>query len=375
MNIKRLMSTFTLCFYTTFIYSIQTMQEFPTICLTPPTITSNNVYELVTCIRPKHKNGFQVYGEIKNGKLIMHNYGHGGAGWTQLFGSVQKMVQEFEKKLIEHPEFKGKSICIIGAGCMGLYSAILLTQKGYKVKIVAHDFYNLTSHKAAGIFFPSSLYSTAQNKEVENQVNEATLQEYCAIINGTHQLFTSEVARFLPVYVDLETDYSGLDFWREPEFVTIDFGTGKKYSMKEYITIYINAVAIMQQLHRHVQALNIPTQQEYIASFDQIPDHIIINCSGLGAQQLNNDAELYPVQGHLITLKNQPNVEALNYILHTKVIQDGKEEWVYFVPKGEGLLGVTFLVGEASLDSNKQEFDRILERAQEYFGSYTNNKR
>ena len=33
--------------------------------------------------------------EIKNKKIIAHCYGHGRIGWTLLWGTVEKTVQEF----------------------------------------------------------------------------------------------------------------------------------------------------------------------------------------------------------------------------------------------------------------------------------------
>lgn len=336
--------------------------------LTPPSVSSEHIQERITCIRPKHAEGFQVYGEIKNNKLIVHNYGHSGGGWTLLFGSVQKTIDEFESKLAQNVSFKDQPICVVGAGCIGLYSAIRLTQKGYRVNIVAENFSNLTSHKAAGIFFPSSLYAPSVQDEQSKKVNTDCLQEYCAIINGSHSFITSCAAQFVPIYVDLETDYSGLGFWQDPKFVTVDFGNGKQYAMKEYITIFIDVLEMMAQLNAQIQALGIALEQKHVASFDDIREPIIFNCTGLGAQQLAHDAHLSPLQGHLMRLTNQPEKQKLNYIIHTKVMQRGKEAWVYFVPKWEGLLGVTFIEGEGRLDANCHEFDLMLERAQDYFG-------
>ena len=56
------------------------------------------------------------------------------------------------------------------------------------------------------------------------------------------------------------------------------------------------------------------------------------------------------------------------YILHVRVIQNGTPKYLYFAPKESGILGITYIKGEDSLESNKEEFDLILERAREYFG-------
>ena len=85
------------------------------------------------------------------------------------------------------------------------------------------------------------------------------------------------------------------------------------------------------------------------------------------------DPRIVPVQGHLITLKNQPDISALNYMINVKVIQKGpkgmRDELIYFAPKDEGIVGITFIRNQADLSANAHEFDRLLQRCKDFFGS------
>lgn len=336
-----------------------------TIHLTPPILSADHIQELVTCIRPKHADGYQLHGELKRDKLIIHNYGHSGSGWTLLFGVIEQVMEEFEQKLAENPQFKNKPVCVIGAGCMGLLSAITLARKGYTVKIVAEQFENIASDKAVGLFFPYTAFTPVYNKYQRAQ--EVSLREYTTIINGTHPFITPSAAQRLPQYVDLTTKYSRLNFWGPPRMVTLDFGNGTKHDVREYNTLFIHTFNMMQQMKEYATMLGISMQEQHVSSFDELQESIILNCTGLGAQQLNNDAGLIPVQGHIIKLKNQP-AACLQYIIHVRVMQHGKPAYVYFAPKASGVLGITYIEGEQRLDTNTHEFDLMLERARDYFG-------
>jgi hypothetical protein len=60
-------------------------------------------------------------------------------------------------------------------------------------------------------------------------------------------------------------------------------------------------------------------------------------------------------------------------MINVKVIQKGpkgmRDELIYFAPKDEGILGITFIRGQDSLTANQQEFDRLLERCRDFFGT------
>lgn len=342
------------------------MQDTPLVHLTPPLLSPDHIDQLVSCIRPKHTQGYQLYGEIKQDKLIIHNYGHSGSGWTLLFGVIEQLMAEFDTQLAQNPSFKNKPVCVIGAGCMGLLSAIYLAQKGYAVKIVAKEFEQIASDKAVGLFFPYTAFTPVYNKYQKAQ--EVALREYTAIIEGKHPFISSTAAERIPQYVDLTTKYSRLNFWGLPRMVTLDFGNGKQHQAREYNTLFIHTFSMMQQMKAYALKLGITFEHRTITSFTEIAESIIINCTGLGARELNNDAGLIPVQGHLICLKNQP-AAALTYVIHVRVLQNGKPTYIYFAPKASGILGITYIEGQDNLAANPHEYDLMLERARDYFGT------
>jgi glutamate dehydrogenase/leucine dehydrogenase len=120
--------------------------------ITPPRISAAHIKEKITCIRAHRERIFEVSTQVLHDKLICHNYGQGGAGWTYLFGCVNESMRQFDQQLQHTTAFKNKQISVIGSGCYGLLTAIMLARKGHSVRIVAKEINDVTSYKAAGFF-------------------------------------------------------------------------------------------------------------------------------------------------------------------------------------------------------------------------------
>lgn len=350
-----------------------------TVYLTPPRISADHIKEKITCIRAHRERIFQVTTETRGTQLICHNYGQGGAGWTFLFGCVHTSLRQFEQSRLHNPSWKNAPITVIGAGCYGLLTAILLARNGHSVRLVAENLNDLSSYKAAGFFFPRPRkISTPEECALFEAYGTESYRTYQAIINNEHP-FIQHGPLQLPAYYDPAIDpgfapYIKQGLIQEPELVTTDFGNGKAYSAMEYMTLFINSTHMMQELWRTIRELAIPITQAKVDSFDEIDTPIVFNCAGMGAQTLVPDVRVVPVQGHLITLKDQPPMSQLQYMINVRVTMATphgrlRDELIYFAPKESGILGITFIRGQSSLTANQHEFDRLLQRCIDYFGT------
>ena len=393
------------------------------IALSPPLLTDSHIKEKIICIRGHRERMFNTSFEYKEGKHLFHNYGQGGAGWTFLFGCVQESMRQFENDFSIRPKGLGfdaaeglthhrpstrlpiilsecneskeangkrgkfefsdaptlhkKPITIIGAGCYGLLTAILLKRAGHEVTIVAKETNAIPSYKAAGFFFPRPRkVSNAHETQIFLERGMESYATYLDITKGTHP-FIKAGPQLLPAYYGADIDpgfgpYIKEGLMPEAQNVIIDFGNGKKYEAREYHALFINACIMMQELQRNIHELNIPLIQKEIRSFDEIDDPIIFNCTNLGAKALAHDPKMIPIQGHLISLTNQPEASQLQYMINFRVTITNpngskRDELIYFAPKDEGILGITFLRGQDSLTSNQHEFDRLLQRSRDFF--------
>ncbi|BDC34199.1 hypothetical protein Noda2021_01570 [Candidatus Dependentiae bacterium Noda2021] len=347
------------------------------ITLTPPLIS--NIKEKITCIRGHRERIFNTSLEHQDHKYIFHNYGHGGAGWTFLFGCVHESIRQFEQVLLTMPSLRYTAIAVVGAGCYGLLTAILLARKGHNVTIYAKEQNTLASNKAAGFFFP-------RPRKVSNEFETAIFFErgmesyrtYLDILAGKHP-FIQHGPKLLPAYYGLDIDpgfgpYQARGLLGDAEQVIIDFGNNKSYPAMAYQTIYLNPGILMEELNRNSKELGIPIITQSIDSLTELTEDVVFNCSGLGAKKLAPDARMIPIQGHLITLTAQPDMSQLQYLINFKVVMmtpqnTPRYELLYYAPKDEGILGITFLRGQDSLTSNAHEFDRLLQRAHDFFGT------
>lgn len=349
-----------------------------TITLTPPLISSEHIQKKIICIRGHRERIFNVAPEKQKHQMLFHNYGQGGAGLTFLFGCVEESLQQFYAYRAAQGIPKNTPIVVVGAGCYGLLTACTLAHQGYRVKIIAEKTEHLPSHNGAGFFFPRHRRSsTPQEIHDFQKFSIASFLGYSTVIQHNHP-FIQRGPKIIPAYYDQAMN-PGLEalikrnLVPEPKKVTINFGGSTRHEVLQYQTLFINAHELMQELEQARKNFAIPLIQKKITSFDELEESLIFNCAGLGAGELAPDPLVGPVQGHLIALHNQPKPDQLNYLLNVKAPVDharGIEpnKLIYFTPKGEGLLGITFLRGRKTLQKNEHEFEKILNRCNAYFG-------
>lgn len=357
--------------------------------LTPPKLSKKTINEKIVCTRPMREGKFNISTELLNGKRIVHIYGHGGSGWTTLFGSVMKGIELFEKT---NPS-KDTPIRVVGSGCMGLTTAIELTRLGYQVKgITTKSLIDMPSWRAAGYFALVSVKTSPEEQANLNEIGMNTFLTYQQIDQGQHPYIHKKCVRFLPVYCSEDTDSGVEDLEARGmipprEYVTLDFGNGAvNPGYVKFMTYFMDTTALMRQLGKEVNRLKIPITIKEVKSFDDVSEEIVFNCTGLGSRELCNDQNLIPVRGHLVTLDTDSGKDHLNYMIYSKVKQDGKEEYIYMFPKNysitpenvkgtrcAGVLGGTFIPNVDKLPPAEQqqldekEFQRMLDRNAIFF--------
>ncbi|MES2344624.1 MAG: FAD-dependent oxidoreductase [Chlamydiota bacterium] len=365
--------------------------------LTPPIIKPASIDEKIMCTRPMREGKFNISSEEKEGKLLVHCYGHGGSGCTTSFGSVKKAIKLFEDQLGDLP---ATPIRVIGSGIIGMIAAIELSLKGYQVAgITAKEFYDIPSWKNAGYFALVSVQTDPEEQLNLNKIGLDTFKEFKVIHEGKHPYITSECARLLPVYCSVETEAGVEDLENEGliperEYVTLDFGNGViRPNFVKFITYFMDTTQIMIQLRETVAKLEIPVEEKEFKTFSEVTEEIVFNCSGLGAKSLNGDDKMVAVRGHLLNLNEQSGREHMNYMIYTKVKDaDGSDEYVYMFPKclqvtsdcpdGKvvyGTLGGTFIPGTDVMRTqeleqlDRTELDRLYSRNLNFFWGKTSD--
>ncbi|MBN8827509.1 MAG: FAD-dependent oxidoreductase [Sphingobacteriia bacterium] len=353
--------------------------------INPPRLEVENIGDNILCYRPKRRGEPRINIIELDNKIILNNYGQGGAGWTIAPGAANYLVNSFIDK---YPNVKkNEPIAVIGAGVKGLFTTIELLENGFKnIIIYAEEFDNLASHNAGASFAPPSSRSYPTLKDKIAGISIYSYNFYKSIVEKKHT-FLKSGARIIPAYY-LNKRQSPLErYVREgiispAKEVILDFKNGKTYKMFAYDDcIFIETAQIMDQLNSFLKKKEIIFNRIKINSFNKVKEKIIVNAAGIGAKELLDDKKMLPVQGHLVMLKNQ-NPENLNYTIFVdideKVDSNGNKyaHYFYIFPKSHlnakkediGVLGGTFIENADSTTPNFNEFQNVIENAKIFFG-------
>jgi glycine/D-amino acid oxidase-like deaminating enzyme len=123
--------------------------------ITPLHARMDRVFDITVCLRPFRAAGPRLDAEQVGDALVVHNYGHGGSGWSLSWGSGTIAVR---KAMASNPA----SVAVVGCGALGLTSAVLAQEAGAKVTIYARDLLPDTrSARATGSWTPDSRIALA----------------------------------------------------------------------------------------------------------------------------------------------------------------------------------------------------------------------
>lgn len=355
--------------------------------ISPPNIGEAYLGERILCYRPMKHGSPNLSVVQEGGKVIAHNYGHGGSGWTLGPGSAK-----YVNSLLINSDFgaelsnKSTPIAIIGAGLIGLFTAYDLINRGFSnITIYAEQLKTLPSHYAGGLLAPVSMDNDHAMQAIIDEIGIEAYRFYDGIANNQNADF-KKGARKVPSYFSSRDD-SGLEPYvgkvmGPAKDVILDFGNGTTRAMVVYDDgVFMNTALLMEELHTFMKRHHIEIIQQKIQSFNELNQRFIFNCSGLGSRELANDPALVPVQGHLIMLKNQipenMNYMILVYFGEGKTEMDQKVERSFYLfpkhlpdssPQDIGVMGGTFIEGGSPDKPNLKEFDTIVQGAKTFFG-------
>jgi D-amino-acid oxidase len=110
----------------------------------------DRIFRVTVCLRPFRAAGPRLDVERVGEKAVVHNYGHGGSGWSLSWGS-SAIATEKAMSLGE------REVAVVGCGALGLTSATLLQRAGAKVTIYAKERPpDVRSARATGSWTPDS---------------------------------------------------------------------------------------------------------------------------------------------------------------------------------------------------------------------------
>jgi D-amino-acid oxidase len=325
----------------------------------------DRVFRISVCLRPFRPAGPRLDVERVGEKTVVHNYGHGGSGWSLSWGSSQIAVE----KAMTTGE---REVAVIGCGALGLTSAILLQRAGAKVTIYAKERPpEVRSSFATGTWSPDSRVALA------NAVPAGFGDQWERMCRYSFQMYQS--------YLGSPGDPIE---WTDRYMLTDGPGSGPRPPAREASAVpeldfarYGNRVPDLMPRGEELPAGShpFPTRRAFrnssltfnVASYSRhlqneflveggrieraefrepqeltrLPQKTIIHATGYGAKALFKDESIVPVRGQIAWLIPQP--EVLYGVIYKGVMMLGRRDGI--VVQG---MGSSDMFGYA--DANEQ---------------------
>lgn len=338
----------------------------------PPVRASwDRIIRTTVGLRPHRPSGFNVSAGDVDGKTVIHDYGHGGAGHSLGWGTGL-LVAELA---LQHAD---RRAAVLGCGTVGLTAARQLQRRGFDVTIYAKAVPpDTTSNMALAAFTPmSGLIGAEVTPEWETQFKTAVSAAYrqLQLLAGRDYgiswidsfAATDNIGARRPVDPQRPpTNFNGLEMNElMPPGVTetagrVVLGPGEHPFPTQYAVwqrqLRIEPSIYLDALMRDFRVFG---GRIVIRTFDtprdlmSLDENLIVNCTGLGAATLFGDTTMVPVKGQLTVFVPQPEV---NYACRT-------------MPRSDGIaLGTTQERGVATLEPNEEAQKRIVDAVIKFY--------
>lgn len=328
----------------------------PAASLAPIRARTDRIFDIAVCLRPFRPAGPRVETERLGDTLVVHNYGHGGSGWSLSWGSSARAVRLAMQA-------SPAEVAVIGCGALGLTSATLAQRAGARVTIYARDqLPETTSARATGEWTPDSRIAViggaapdfgavweemarASFKTHRNYLglpgtpvewidqyavsDDTPRSSQATVTNARPSQPVVAFASYASRIRDLTPRWQRVPADATPfKATSVARGEIMAFNIVDYGHTLMNDFFIAGGQFRRAD-FRAPSQ---IAALRQ---KVVINCTGYGARALWKDETLVPVRGQIARLIPQPEVRyGLVY------------RGVLTVPRRDGLVVQSFARGE-----------------------------
>lgn len=307
--------------------------------------SEDRIIAINVCTRPFRAQGPRIEAERIGERTIVHNYGHGGAGWSLSWGAAAEALALVRQT-------GARELAVIGCGAIGLTTALLAQRSGLQVRIYARErLPRVPSAFATGVWSPDSRIATAEHAdaafaqrwETMARTSFATYQTLLGLPGepvGWHDFYHLRGGTPPPNAAgsDPEPDYARLESARIP-----DIGPRSQPLRAEQHPFQADSVRRGTQMVFNLMAYSRLLMEDFLelggtietrvfespAQFADLREKTVVNATGYGARALLGDDSLVPVRGQTARLVPQPEVDyGLSWGGHN----------LFVVPRADGLL-------------------------------------
>jgi len=317
----------------------------PALQLAPLRASPDRITQITVCTRPFRAQGPRLDVEQVGQKIIVHNYGHGGSGWSLSWGSSGIAVQKAMA-------IGAREVAVIGCGALGLTSGLLLQRAGARVTIYAKDLPpNVRSSLASGLWTPDSRicleeHATPAFKQMWAGMARQSFQTYQTLlglpgnpVEFIDDYFVSDEQITLgrrgpstdtrPKFADLQRELIADLIPQSEDFGPGGHPLGGRFLRRNSLMMFnINAYARLLLADFVANSGRIEIAEFHTPDdLARLRERVLINATGYGSRALFGDESIVPVRGQLARMIPQPEI---NYGLFYKGVS--------FVPRRDGLV-------------------------------------
>ena len=347
--------------------------------LAPLRASADRIFDITVCLRPFRAAGPRLEVERIRDTLVVHNYGHGGSGWSLSWGSSTVAVG---KALAASPD----RVAVVGCGVMGLTSALLAQAAGKPVTIYARELIQQAmSARATGSFTPDSRIALADAVSPEFPALWEEMARTSLKTFRSHLGLPGDPVRWIDRYVVSDSatpvahspaegelhfaDYRSrlADLFPHSENLRPADTPFRAASVRRLSLPMFNIASYSQMLMTQFRVAGGRIEHREFhdaAEFADLPEKVVINCTGYGARALWRDETVVPVRGQIAYLIPQPEFDyALAY-------RD-----VNVVPRSDGIVVQNVAGGDMrgynqdSLKPDRQEADSSVATLASLYGN------
>lgn len=300
------------------------------------------ISRVTVCLRPFRAEGPRIDVETVGDKRVVHNYGHGGSGWSLSWGAAAIAARNALAG-------GAKDIAVIGAGALGLTAATVLQQAGANVTIYARErMSEARSSRATGTWSPDSRIAAkdaaapgfAASWEEMTRTSYRTFQTYLGLPGDPVQWRDRYVLRdrveaaepepvtatppapgddaYFAHYLDRVSDLRHRAHDLPPgshpfPVETVRRGAELQFNIAAYARLLASEF-LMAGGRIETRAFHSPSE------LTGLRQPVIVNCTGYGARALWKDESIVPVRGQITWLLPQPEVTYGLYYRRVSVV-------------------------------------------------------